>query len=978
MNFDTNGRRIIWYVASFLLFGKISKQNCTPRKIVTVSILLEDASDTPPDADMAADNVSEAQSEDYFYPTALDIENRYVVEIFKRRTRLWKAFWVVAGILMLGFSIWLVTLLIQDYLTYSSYNLYYSTLSSSYTLPAITICNLNLLDRTRLEKQHLITSDGQNLTYEDIYKGIQMEYSDREGGNSTSINGLDEFEELINGVDFYTNYSMDIKSEIVGDVTFAKSTYSFDAIGEVETTERGSCLDINDDSILVQKVAGPTGGMMITLDAEISKYMSLQAAAGFSVVLRSPNETVISKEFGFSVHPGKRYLINMRTTDVTRVESPWGNCTNQLDIMDLEGYYTTKECFLNQILYSYPGLQSSETDCTCFPWFFVTRFLQNESSRKYDKYVTLRMIYYWTEQIEEENLRLSFNETCYYTDSPIEFTDKKIEIRTNITDKEACAALCGNHDDCRYFMYSSKNNDYLSAKECRLFKSGASYIELTTDNVGNVNTSGLIPGRYFMYSTKNNDYLSAKECRLFKSGASYIELTTDNVGNVNTSGLIPGLPNRIVSNPQPIRTRYLGHVTGYIKEVIWRSHTPFDSQTVRLDMASRRQTENRPNQEILVPDLLITSHVTLSNLETYITRTDRHKYTDQNSLFRSHDWLSAYQYFLIRSVPAILLTAIRKMLVLDTILKRIPMEEQMTLVDVGKKENCKGGSKGDPCLSRETYITRTDRHKYTDQNSLFRSHDWLSAYQYFLIRSVPAILLTAIRKMLVLDTILKRIPMEEQMTLVDERLDHARAKVARHPKFRRLSLLCFASNQKMTLKFSKDLEQEKPEGMVRLCNIYRPPYTGKARFTAASFLEEFVDYLADLNLRTGSPVLMGDFNFQVQDISDFYAEKFLKLLDSFGLEQLTPCQPTHTRGGTLDLVICQSEIKRKFRSVEIQKDGTESDHYMVLSELVTETEDVDFRTKQQVDMYRDFKSVDRELFRQALRNLGLEDLLYRS
>ena len=88
------------------------------------------------------------------------------------------------------------------------------------------------------------------------------------------------------------------------------------------------------------------------------------------------------------------------------------------------------------------------------------------------------------------------------------------------------------------------------------------------------------------------------------------------------------------------------------------------------------------------------------------------------------------------------------------------------------------------------------------------------------------------------------------------------------------------------------------EGMVRLCNIYRPPYTGKARFTAAAFLEEFVDYLADLSLRTGHHVLMGDFNLQVQDLSDFYAEKFLKLLDSFGLDQLTPCQPTHT-GSTL-------------------------------------------------------------------------------
>ena len=236
---------------------------------------------------MAADNVSEAHSEDYFYPTALDIENRYVVEIFKRRTRVWKIFWVIAGILMLAFSIWLVTLLIQDYLTYSSYNLYYSSLSSSYTLPAITICNLNLLDRTRLEKQKITTSSGNTLTYEDIYKAIQEEYSDRNSGNSTSITGLDEFEQLIGGVDFYTNYSMDIESEIVGDITFAKSSFSFDDIGEVETTERGSCLDINDDSVLVQRVSGPTGGMMITLDAEISKYMSLQATAGFKVILRS-------------------------------------------------------------------------------------------------------------------------------------------------------------------------------------------------------------------------------------------------------------------------------------------------------------------------------------------------------------------------------------------------------------------------------------------------------------------------------------------------------------------------------------------------------------------------------------------------------------------------------------------------------------------------------------------------------------------
>ena len=41
------------------------------------------------------------------------------------------------------------------------------------------------------------------------------------------------------------------------------------------------------------------------------------------------------------------------------------------------------------------------------------------------------------------------------------------------------------------------------------------------------------------------------------------------------------------------------------------------------------------------------------------------------------------------------------------------------------------------------------------------------------------------------------------------------------------------------LKTDKDL--------IRLVNIYRPPYTKKARFTECDFLEEFESYLKDLS-----------------------------------------------------------------------------------------------------------------------------------
>ena len=162
--------------------------------------------------------------------------------------------------------------------------------------------------------------------------------------------------------------------------------------------------------------------------------------------------------------------------------------------------------------------------------------------------------------------------------------------------------------------------------------------------------------------------------------------------------------------------------------------------------------------------------------------------------------------------------------------------------------------------------------------------------------------------------------------------------------------------------------------LVRLCNVYRPPYTGKARFTEASFLEEFTEYLSELATRTGTPFIMGDFNFQIQDQSNFYAKKLILLLDSMGYNQLVPCTPTHICGGTLDLVICQSEDRRRVQSMRIFPEGTTSDHFMVLTELELRTGDCDYKTRTQINMYRDFRAVSPETFLKALYQQDLTQL----
>eukprot|EP00116_Pleurobrachia_bachei_P019420 sb/3479682/ len=71
----------------------------------------------------------------------------------------------------------------------------------------------------------------------------------------------------------------------------------------------------------------------------------------------------------------------------------------------------------------------------------------------------------------------------------------------------------------------------------------------------------------------------------------------------------------------------------------------------------------------------------------------------------------------------------------------------------------------------------------------------------------------------------------------------------------------------------------------------------------------------------------------LQDGKNFYTGKLAELLDSLEFSQLVPRQPTHNRGGTLDLVVCPKEVEEKVNSLEIYPDGTESDHFLVLSEL---------------------------------------------
>ena len=162
------------------------------------------------------------------------------------------------------------------------------------------------------------------------------------------------------------------------------------------------------------------------------------------------------------------------------------------------------------------------------------------------------------------------------------------------------------------------------------------------------------------------------------------------------------------------------------------------------------------------------------------------------------------------------------------------------------------------------------------------------------------------------------------------------------------------------------------QDIIRLTNLYRPPYTKKARYTECAFLEEFEDYLKNVTLKPGSPIIAGDFNFHMERPDDLYPKKLYQLLEDYQLHQHVPIVPTHDQGGTLDLVITSQTFKSKLGSFQIIPSSTSSDHFLVLF-------DADLTHKADCNdhgysKYRNFKAIDTEKFKEDVRNSELGNL----
>ena len=153
---------------------------------------------------------------------------------------------------------------------------------------------------------------------------------------------------------------------------------------------------------------------------------------------------------------------------------------------------------------------------------------------------------------------------------------------------------------------------------------------------------------------------------------------------------------------------------------------------------------------------------------------------------------------------------------------------------------------------------------------------------------------------------------------------------------------------------------------LRVVIIYRPPPSRSNNSSITLFFEEFPVFLESIATASGSLLMVGDFNFHIDDKHDVTAFRFLQLLDAFNLCQ-NISQPTHTNGHILDLIITRAD--ENIASNFTVFDPVLSDHFVVGCTLSLRKRPFE---KKEI-CYRKLKSVNIEDFRQDIANSALVD-----
>ena len=93
---------------------------------------------------------------------------------------------------------------------------------------------------------------------------------------------------------------------------------------------------------------------------------------------------------------------------------------------------------------------------------------------------------------------------------------------------------------------------------------------------------------------------------------------------------------------------------------------------------------------------------------------------------------------------------------------------------------------------------------------------------------------------------------------------------------------------------------------IRTLVIYRPPCSTANGLSVNLFLDEFSSLLEQVVISTSEFLLLGDFNFHIDDQDDIHTKQFIDIIESFNCKQMVT-RATHVCGHIIDLVIVRDD-----------------------------------------------------------------------
>ena len=150
---------------------------------------------------------------------------------------------------------------------------------------------------------------------------------------------------------------------------------------------------------------------------------------------------------------------------------------------------------------------------------------------------------------------------------------------------------------------------------------------------------------------------------------------------------------------------------------------------------------------------------------------------------------------------------------------------------------------------------------------------------------------------------------------------------------------------------------------LRIVTVYRPTPSRSNGFTVRQFINEFTTLLEVLTVSQGQLLILGDFNFHVDDLNDCCTKQFLNLLLSFNLVQHV-LDPTHELGHCLDLVITRSSDNMLCNLTV--RNPCLSDHYAVTFNVLHKK----IKYKQETISYRPYKHIKENDFIRDVANIS--------